>query len=146
MKRSKFTTVLGACLAVSMMASACSSKKDGKSAKDTKKAASKTSEITEVTDESETDPKKTKETMTSETTKDTDSTTASTAESTTEKETGAGETTLWELDDSLKFEDHIPTYTSSEVERPATIWARSAPTRSRSISDDFSRQYQKETL
>lgn len=116
MKRSKFTTVLGACLAVSMMASACSSKKDGKSANDTKKTDSETSEITEVTDESETDPKETKETMTSETTKQTDPTTASTAESTTEKETGSGETTLWQLDDSLKFEDHIPTYTSAEVE------------------------------
>ncbi len=49
MKRSKLATVLGICLAVSMMASACASKKDEKGSK---KNASGTSEVTELTEES----------------------------------------------------------------------------------------------
>ena len=117
MKRSKLATVLGICLAVSMMASACASKKDEKGSK---KNASGTSEVTELTEESGSELKETSKKETSETTEDidstTDSTTASTAEPTTGKEKGSEETTLWELDESLKFEDHIPAFTGEEHE------------------------------
>ncbi|MBR2750847.1 MAG: hypothetical protein IKD90_06930 [Clostridiales bacterium] len=115
MKKNKITTVLGVCLTVSMLASACASKKEGTESESFKKTTGGSSEVVEMTDDSKADSKETSK-KTSKTTKDTDSTTDSKTETEKEKEKEAGDETLWELDDSLKFEDHIPAYTSEELE------------------------------
>lgn len=116
MKKNKIATILGVCLAVSMMASACASKNEGTESKASKKVATGSSEVVEMTDDPESDPKETNGEKTSETTKDTDSTKDSKGETKKEKANGAEDVTLWKLDDSIKFEDHIPTYTGEEHE------------------------------
>lgn len=116
MKKNKLTTVLGVCLTVSMLASACSSKKEGTESESLKKTTGGSSEVVEMTDDSESDPKETTEKKESETTKEDESTTASKADPSNGKADGSEEELLWKLDDSLKFEGYIPTYTSEELE------------------------------
>lgn len=120
MKRSKLVTVLGICLAVSMMASACTSKKDENKSKKTKRNDSETSDVEEKTKDTEPDRQETTAELSSGTDKDTDVTTdpaaASSETDTKGDDDASGEKTLWKLDDSLNFEDYIPAFTSMNAE------------------------------
>lgn len=114
MKKSKLVTVLGICLAVSMMASACASKKEEKSSKSSKRSASKTTEA-EDTDDSKNKPEVSEgNSGTSE--KDPDDTAVPSDTDSQGTDDAKEEKTLWELDDSLNLEDYVPAYTSEEYE------------------------------
>ncbi len=114
MKRSKLVTVLGICLAVSMMASACASKKEEKSSKSSKRSASKTTEA-EDTDDSKNKPEVSEgNSGTSE--KDPDDTAVPEVQDSQGTDDAKEKKTLWELDDSLNLEDYVPAYTSEEYE------------------------------
>ena len=120
MKRNKLVTVLGICLAVSMMASACTSKKDENKSKKTKRNDTETSDVEEKTKDTEPDRQETTAELSSGTDKDTDETTdpaaASSETDTKGDDDASGEKTLWKLDDSLNFEDYIPAFTSMNAE------------------------------